>query len=261
MSDARPDHVGLLAAELRERLIEQRRALAVAGSSEVPDLPVAIAELVAAEAALLSETGRERGRRSGAARDRRARAARGAAPATPTSRRCSSTGTRRCGSSAAAASSVPPSASTTRRRCATSSSGSSGRSGAGSTSSARWRTAGCADGSRVNVVIPPLSVDGPAVSIRRFAGIRPDPDELVARDSFDAELRDLLAEAVGARRKSDHQRRHRLGQDDRPQRALVVHRPGRAGDHDRGRCRAPARPAARGPAREPPARASRARAR
>ena len=37
------------------------------------------------------------------------------------------------------------------------------------------------DGSRVNVVIPPLSVDGPAVSIRRFAGIRPDPDELVAR--------------------------------------------------------------------------------
>ena len=36
------------------------------------------------------------------------------------------------------------------------------------------------DGSRVNVVIPPLAVDGPAVSIRRFAGIRPDPDELVA---------------------------------------------------------------------------------
>ena len=38
-----------------------------------------------------------------------------------------------------------------------------------------------ADGSRVNVVIPPLSVDGPAVSIRRFARrSAPIPDELVA---------------------------------------------------------------------------------
>ncbi len=33
-----------------------------------------------------------------------------------------------------------------------------------------------ADGSRVNVVIPPLSVDGPALSIRRFTGARPGPD-------------------------------------------------------------------------------------
>ncbi len=37
-----------------------------------------------------------------------------------------------------------------------------------------------ADGSRVNVVIPPLSVDGPMLSIRRFTAARPDPDELVA---------------------------------------------------------------------------------
>ena len=27
-----------------------------------------------------------------------------------------------------------------------------------------------ADGSRVNVVIPPLAIDGPALSIRRFGG-------------------------------------------------------------------------------------------
>ena len=32
-----------------------------------------------------------------------------------------------------------------------------------------------ADGSRVNVVIPPLSVDWPVLSIRRFAGERPTP--------------------------------------------------------------------------------------
>ena len=36
-----------------------------------------------------------------------------------------------------------------------------------------------ADGSRVNVVIPPLAIDGPAVSIRRFGVRRPGPDELV----------------------------------------------------------------------------------
>ena len=53
-----------------------------------------------------------------------------------------------------------------------------------------------ADGSRVNVVLPPLSVDGPALSIRRFAAARPDPDELVATGTITAELRDLLSAAV-----------------------------------------------------------------
>jgi pilus assembly protein CpaF len=56
------------------------------------------------------------------------------------------------------------------------------------------------DGSRVNVVIPPLSVDGPALSIRRFAAARPDPDELVAIGTITPELRDLLATAVCSRR-------------------------------------------------------------
>jgi pilus assembly protein CpaF len=57
-----------------------------------------------------------------------------------------------------------------------------------------------ADGSRVNVVIPPLSVDGPALSIRRFTAARPGPDELVASGTLTAELRDLLAASVRARR-------------------------------------------------------------
>jgi pilus assembly protein CpaF len=57
-----------------------------------------------------------------------------------------------------------------------------------------------ADGSRVNVIIPPLSVDGPALSIRRFEATRPDPDELVASGTLTAELRDLLAAAVAERR-------------------------------------------------------------
>jgi pilus assembly protein CpaF len=57
-----------------------------------------------------------------------------------------------------------------------------------------------ADGSRVNVVIPPLAIDGPAVSIRRFPAQRPSPDELVATATLTAEQRELLQEAVVARR-------------------------------------------------------------
>jgi pilus assembly protein CpaF len=57
-----------------------------------------------------------------------------------------------------------------------------------------------ADGSRVNVVIPPLAVDGPSISIRRFTAVRPGPDELVGLGTLTAELRDQLAAAVGARR-------------------------------------------------------------
>ncbi len=57
-----------------------------------------------------------------------------------------------------------------------------------------------ADGSRVNVVIPPLAVDGPALSVRRFTAVRPDPEGLVASGTLTPELRDLLREAVAARR-------------------------------------------------------------
>jgi pilus assembly protein CpaF len=56
------------------------------------------------------------------------------------------------------------------------------------------------DGSRVNVVIPPLAIDGPALSIRRFGAERPGPDELVAMGTLTADQRQLLCEAVAARR-------------------------------------------------------------
>ncbi len=57
-----------------------------------------------------------------------------------------------------------------------------------------------ADGSRVNVVIPPLAIDGPSLSIRRFGATRPDPDRLVALGTIDPEQRRLLEEAVAGRR-------------------------------------------------------------
>jgi pilus assembly protein CpaF len=57
-----------------------------------------------------------------------------------------------------------------------------------------------ADGSRVNVVIPPLAIDGPALSIRRFGAHRPGPEELVGSGTLTPAQRDLLSQAVVGRR-------------------------------------------------------------
>jgi pilus assembly protein CpaF len=57
-----------------------------------------------------------------------------------------------------------------------------------------------ADGSRVNVVIPPLAVDSPTISIRRFAAERPDADRLVELGTLTPGLRELLSDAVASRR-------------------------------------------------------------
>jgi pilus assembly protein CpaF len=57
-----------------------------------------------------------------------------------------------------------------------------------------------ADGSRVNVVIPPLAVDGPALSIRRFGAERPGPAQLVELGTLSAAQCELLGVAVAERR-------------------------------------------------------------
>ena len=56
------------------------------------------------------------------------------------------------------------------------------------------------DGSRVNVVIPPLAVDGPAVSIRRFPGDRPSIADLVDWGTLTEGQAERLGEEVAARR-------------------------------------------------------------
>lgn len=55
------------------------------------------------------------------------------------------------------------------------------------------------DGARVNVVLPPLAVDGPVVTIRRFRRRVLDPAELVARGTWPDPVRALLEAAVAAR--------------------------------------------------------------
>jgi pilus assembly protein CpaF len=56
-----------------------------------------------------------------------------------------------------------------------------------------------ADGSRVNAIIPPLAVDGPLLSIRRFATDRLMPPDLVERRSLSPGMMELLEAAVRAR--------------------------------------------------------------
>ena len=55
------------------------------------------------------------------------------------------------------------------------------------------------DGSRVNAIIPPLALDGPALSIRRFGTGPISADALVELKSISAEMLQILASAVRAR--------------------------------------------------------------
>jgi pilus assembly protein CpaF len=55
------------------------------------------------------------------------------------------------------------------------------------------------DGSRVNVVIAPLALDGPVLTIRRFRRRGLTPDSLVRTGTWTAPLHDVLRRAVQAR--------------------------------------------------------------
>jgi pilus assembly protein CpaF len=55
------------------------------------------------------------------------------------------------------------------------------------------------DGSRVNAIIPPLALNGPALSIRRFRTDRLGANDLVTRDSLTAPMLEFLKVAVSCR--------------------------------------------------------------
>jgi len=52
------------------------------------------------------------------------------------------------------------------------------------------------DGSRVNAIIPPLALDGPMLSIRRFSVSRPSLDDLIQKGSLTAQIGEVL-KAIG----------------------------------------------------------------
>jgi len=55
------------------------------------------------------------------------------------------------------------------------------------------------DGSRVNIVIPPLAVDGPLLSIRRFGAIPLTSDDLLRHRALTPQMLEILRSAVRAR--------------------------------------------------------------
>src|SRR6202044_965461 len=55
------------------------------------------------------------------------------------------------------------------------------------------------DGSRVNAIIPPLAIDGPSLSIRRFGRTRLQISDLIDRGTLTAEMADFINAIVKAR--------------------------------------------------------------
>jgi pilus assembly protein CpaF len=55
------------------------------------------------------------------------------------------------------------------------------------------------DGSRVNAIIPPLALDGPLLSIRRFSVQRPTVEDLVEKGSLTTDIAEVLKAMVAAR--------------------------------------------------------------
>jgi pilus assembly protein CpaF len=63
-----------------------------------------------------------------------------------------------------------------------------------------WVDARLPDGSRVHAIIPPLAVNGPTLTIRRFARVPFTSDDLLRLGTLDGGLLSHLRHAVGARR-------------------------------------------------------------
>ncbi len=55
------------------------------------------------------------------------------------------------------------------------------------------------DGSRVNIIIPPLALDGPTISIRKFAKAIFDPEDLIRLNTMTRAMSDFLQACVRAR--------------------------------------------------------------
>jgi pilus assembly protein CpaF len=192
-------HLDLLAAELRRRLVERRRAEAASGRSTPAPLPAAVRELVDEDAAILEPATRER------LCELILREAVGLGPleellADPLVEEVMVNGHERVyversgrieptdvsfASEQALRDAIERILTPLGRRV---------------DELSPMVDARLEDGSRVHVVIPPLAVDGPSMSIRRFSAIRPGPRELVELGTLTAELHDQLAAAIGARR-------------------------------------------------------------
>ena len=86
-----------------------------------------------------------------------------------------------------------------------------------------------ADGSRVNVIIPPLAVDGPISPFAVLVPLRLTADDLLAYREYTPQMLDILAEGGESAAEHHHLRRHRRRQNHPAQRAVRIYF--RAGTH------------------------------
>jgi pilus assembly protein CpaF len=193
------DHARVVAAELRGELVERRRAEAAAGREPDGDLPAAVRRLVDEQAAVLSDRSRA------AIADLILRDTVGLGPleellADPEVEEVMVNGHRRVYVERRGTIERADVRFDTERELRDAIERILAPVGRRVDELNPMADARLADGSRVNVVIPPLAVDGPALCVRRFTAARPDPDELAASGTLTDELNELLAEAVRARR-------------------------------------------------------------
>ena len=88
------------------------------------------------------------------------------------------------------------------------------------------------DGSRVNVIIPPLAIDGPILSIRRFGAIPLGVDDLLRNKALTQPMVGFVERGGAGAAEHRHLRRHGLGQDDAAELPLQLHlREGAHRDH------------------------------
>ena len=88
------------------------------------------------------------------------------------------------------------------------------------------------DGSRVNAIIPPLALDGPVLSIRRFMVMRPNIEEILNRGTLTPEMAEVLQALVKGkvehpdfrrdRHRQNHFAQHYLGLLDLDERIVTV---------------------------------------
>ena len=120
-----------------------------------------------------------------------------------------------------------------------------------------------ADGSRVNAIVPPLAIDGPALTIRKFKKDKLTLDQLVKFGAITPEGAEILQIIGRCRVQRADLRRHRLRQDHAAELPDQLYRRRRAHHHLRRRRRTcscssrtwcgwkPARPTSRARARSP----------
>jgi len=92
-----------------------------------------------------------------------------------------------------------------------------------STKACRSWTPGSGTGRASNAIIPPLAVNGPSITIRRFPEKAYAPDDLIRMDSISRPMVDFPESVRLGQEKHHHFGRNRHRQNHRPEYALRFH--------------------------------------